>query len=48
MLVMSSIIYFVVWIKRHDEPLVQVILLFVGNFLMACPFSRISAAEPIE
>jgi hypothetical protein len=48
LLLLSSLIYLMMWFKRYNDPVTQLVLLILGNFLLACPFSRISASDPVE
>lgn len=34
--------------KRDESPKLQIILIFICNFLLACPYNRISTVETIE
>lgn len=43
LLLMSSAVYFFLWAKRCSDPKLQIILICISNFLLACPYNRISA-----
>jgi cation transport ATPase len=46
-LLIAGLAYTLVWIFRDSNILLQLILLFIASFFLACPCSRISASDPV-
>lgn len=48
LLILTSAGYCLLWTQRNSQPKLQIILICISNFLLACPYNRISTVELIE
>lgn len=38
----------ILWSKRDEDPKIQIILICIFSFLLACPYNRVGTVDPIE